>query len=810
MTMHANKCGMKTVTGAMLLGLLILSIVCTTVTAMDNDPGASHSRGAATAQWPMYQGNARRSGLSPYDTSHNNGTRLWSYDGKDFMTSPVTVGPDGTIYAGCNTSLLALDWKGAKKWSFKSEYIFNTAPAIGDDGTIYAGAFKNGDYGYKTILYAISPDGTLKWNLYFDTWGSPLTNPAIGDDGRIYLTTYDGKLHAIAANGTESWSFFDTINPGPIRASPSIGSDGTIYYATSPSDGVKYFYAINPDGGAKWKCPVSGVSFASPVIAENGTIYESTFNGDIYAFTPNLTLEWTYQTGLDLPTPPALGPDGSLVILGKGSETVPDTYLLTLDRNGALKWKLHFNHSMSEEIAVGADGSIFIYDEHGIGLMDFAPNGTLKWTYHGDGTNRGHAIGAHGIVYVPNGFYLDAVGSELLPPPKVPPTQPLNPVVDGARDHVNLTWAAPVSDGGSPITEYQVYREPSPKPDVPLAVVAAPMTTYTDTSVQPNSTYNYKVLAVSAGGISKASKQVTIILPPLPERPTPPTGLTARALGGTVKLGWTPPMNEGRTGILSYKIFRKGPASGDNWSQLSTGSLQNISFTDANVVRGSTYQYRITAVGEAGESDPSSEITATVPKPSDGTPEFVKAIKPVHIVASITVSLVVIGLCISLTEVGRFSFFTFIAPLYSRLHKEEVLDNFLRGQLFGHINENPGLSFSELKRKLARPNGTVAYHLMALERDGLVKSYRHGSHRVFFPSKMKVPKEFFDFTDPERVIYKTIETRPGLSQKEIAKETGMSSAKINRNVRSLEGRGLITVQRDGKRAECFIKEQGEA
>ncbi len=61
-------------------------------------------------------------------------------------------------------------------------------PAVGADGTVYIAS----DDGK---LYAISPNGTLKWG--YSTGNSLYASPAIGPDGTVYIASDDGKLYAV-------------------------------------------------------------------------------------------------------------------------------------------------------------------------------------------------------------------------------------------------------------------------------------------------------------------------------------------------------------------------------------------------------------------------------------------------------------------------------------------------------------------------------------------------------------------------------------------------------------------------------------
>ena len=83
-------------------------------------------------------------------------------------------------------------------------------------------------------LYAVNPDGSLKWAFTTD---SPFddSSPAIGPDGTVYFLSEGaaGYLYALTDNGTaatQKWRF----GPGGLidgnGVSPAIGSDGTIYF----------------------------------------------------------------------------------------------------------------------------------------------------------------------------------------------------------------------------------------------------------------------------------------------------------------------------------------------------------------------------------------------------------------------------------------------------------------------------------------------------------------------------------------------------------------------------------------------------
>jgi len=176
------------------------------------------------------------------------------------------------------------------------------------------------------------------------------------------------------------------------------------------------------------------------------------------------------------------------------------------------------------------------------------------------------------------------------------------------------------------------------------------------------------------------------------------------------------------------------------------------------------------------------------------------------VIAMVLIVCAAFGIVIAGTEVGIFALYSFAFLMYTRLKSERVLDNFTRGQVYGHICENPGLHLSELKKRLELPNGTLVYHLKTLEREGLIRSYPNGGKRIFFSTKERVSKEIAHLTKAQRWILQIIRDEPGVSQKKISAETGLSDSTVNRIVHDLRLKGMVKMEK-GKSTRWFIVEE---
>ena len=95
---------------------------------------------------------------------------------------------------------------------------------------------------------------------------------------------------------------------GLILASPSIGTDGTIYIGSQ--DG--YLYAVKPDGTQKWRSSVGTVSGSTAAIDREGNAYFGGYAGGVYSFDSAGNLRWTFTTNGGIDITPLIGNDGKI------------------------------------------------------------------------------------------------------------------------------------------------------------------------------------------------------------------------------------------------------------------------------------------------------------------------------------------------------------------------------------------------------------------------------------------------------------------------------------------------------------------
>ncbi len=387
----------------------------------------------ADSPWPTFRGNLKNTGLSPYDTSHTDGTIKWIFKPSDYnllFESSATIGPDGTIYVGSHENkFYAINPDGTEKWMFDSgepvlivggmsdgyKKGIQSSAAIADDGTVYIRSFSN-------FLFAINPDGTEKWRfpvrVSADTWSSP----TIGPDGTIYVGSEGGEgrkgnIHAINSDGTEKWTFKTDSDVFPTVA---IADDGTIY---SGSGGDGHFHALNPSGSQKWNFRTGRHTESSVAIGSDGTLYFGNWDNKVYALDPNGKKKWEYLTGGDgIVASPAIAEDGTIYM------NADDGYFYAFNPDGTVKWKYDTGEpaETSSSPSIGADGTVYFgvsWSEDTPNFLALNPDGTLKWGQNVGGVSASPSIGEDGTIYIATHGGLYALGGPDAPEETPEPEQ---------------------------------------------------------------------------------------------------------------------------------------------------------------------------------------------------------------------------------------------------------------------------------------------------------------------------------------------------------------------------------------------------
>ena len=101
----------------------------------------------------------------------------------------------------------------------------------------------------------------------------------------------------------------------------------------------KKFYALNPDGTLRWTFATGGQIISSPAIAADGTVYFTSTDGNLYALRPDGTERWRLHTGGIMESSPVLDPAGNLYLS-------VDQDTISVSPDGTNRWKVTTDDSL--------------------------------------------------------------------------------------------------------------------------------------------------------------------------------------------------------------------------------------------------------------------------------------------------------------------------------------------------------------------------------------------------------------------------------------------------------------------------------
>jgi len=140
--------------------------------------------------------------------------------------------------------------------------------------------------------------------------------------------------------------------------------------------------------------------------------------------------------------------------------------------------------------------------------------------------------------------------------------------------------------------------------------LAPDVVAFSDTSVLPVSTYQYRVYAFNLSGNSLPSNVAEVSTPDVP--PAAPTALmTTSVTSVQVDLAWTD--NAIALNNEDGFVIERSTDGGSNWSSVGQTVADSTTFSDTTVVPGTSYLYQVYAFNANGNSVPSNNVQADVP-----------------------------------------------------------------------------------------------------------------------------------------------------------------------------------------------------
>ncbi|WP_435745540.1 fibronectin type III domain-containing protein, partial [Nocardioides sp. SYSU DS0663] len=214
-------------------------------------------------------------------------------------------------------------------------------------------------------------------------------------------------------------------------------------------------------------------------------------------------------------------------------------------------------------------------------------------TYEGYGSLGAYTLSVTGCGLVETAVAPDAAGSVHA-----------SPGADGRT--ATLTWQAPASDGGSPVTGYALTRD-----GAAVTTLGATARSHTFTGLAPGATYSLGVAAVNAVGTGPVTT-ATVTTPTAPGQPTSVTA-TRDASAGSATLSWQRPASDGGSPLTGYQA--RLDAGG--WVSLpATASRHTFTGVDASAHQLSVRAVNAAGTGTAAVADLAAVVTTTTQPPT--------------------------------------------------------------------------------------------------------------------------------------------------------------------------------------------------
>jgi outer membrane protein assembly factor BamB len=412
-------------------------------------------------------------------------------------------------------------------------------------------------------------------------------------------------------NGTLRWKF---ITGGEVSGSPAVGEDGTVF--ASSTDGNLYSIARN--GELKWAFDAGASIWTSPALAEDGKVLFVDEQGTLYCLNGNGVEVWRYRAREEVyHSSPTVDWSGNIYFGTSGGT------LHSIRSDGKPRWFYKTEDFIDSTPALDGDGTVFVTSGDGT-VHAVSQLGRAKWEgpFKAKGAiSSSPCIAKDGSILVGSeDGYLYRIGSDGTQRwrARVGEVDLSSPAVDGERAYIgtmegdmvcveegSVKWRFP--------TGHAIECSPVVRDDHTIIFGSTDEYLY---CLDPDGKVLWKF---SSGGFFGSSSpgfdsDGTIVVGNGDGaiysigKPYPPSPLFLIAVpgDGNITLGWTMPEN---VTVVEFNVYRS--LGGEDYKAiLSTVSNFHL---DAGLMNGVSYSYKVTAVNDVGEG-PASNVATEIPR----------------------------------------------------------------------------------------------------------------------------------------------------------------------------------------------------
>lgn len=352
--------------------------------------------------------------------------------GKEILLTDSSVPNEGTKIVSWEwdfgSATIPKSTEKNPKVIYTAESSYKVTLLVTDNNGLKASVSKN--------ILVIDPSNNLRM-----VWEKPLAeavqntvSPAMSPDEKtVYMmadrTDANGDLKLFAYNaldGTTKWEYnidqsLAALNPGgnprQVFCSPSVGADGTIYFAVrdlqaTGANRKSFLFAVTPNGTTKWQYAFGydvNFNYLTIAIGNDGNVYAGGLTN-----APFNIVVLNGATGVEVKR--ISSPVG--IRSGLALSKAGDVYFASTGANGMYGYNIaasaqKFNYkpaglsTTGGDFTIGLDGTIFTTATIGSngGVLAVNADGTEKWVYKtAAGIDFGGVvIGTDGTIYATGG-----------------------------------------------------------------------------------------------------------------------------------------------------------------------------------------------------------------------------------------------------------------------------------------------------------------------------------------------------------------------------------------------------------------------
>jgi outer membrane protein assembly factor BamB len=247
--------------------------------------------------------------------------------------------------------------------------------------------------------------------------------PAISTEGDLVVASLSGRVARLSSHGVPLWTveLGERVYASPLLLGDSVllGSDAKRVLSLSLATGKRRWeldvdgeadtaaaetpdgalvvaagrvlYGLRADGAVRFRLKLPRKIYASPTVADDGTIYVGAQDHRLYAVSPRGTVAWSRDLGADVDCAAAVGDDGTVYAASDSGEVV------AYDPQGNERWRTPVGGFVRGGLTVSRGGAV-LAGTYGpaprVVALDGA-TGAERWTFRIQGTGVPE-FGIHG------------------------------------------------------------------------------------------------------------------------------------------------------------------------------------------------------------------------------------------------------------------------------------------------------------------------------------------------------------------------------------------------------------------------------